>query len=230
MRGNGETEFRQITFDPFLQSGPQVSPDGKELVFFAFVEDNRDIMIMSADGGPARALAPHPSADIAPSWSPDGSQIAFVSSRSGNRDIWIVDVVGGEPKQVTTDAGSEFAPDFSPDGQWIYFTSNKEGDSKIWRVPAGGGEPERVTQRGYGFRFSSDGKMLYFVVQSNLASNLWAKFMADGREYPITDLAGRTGRLWWNIATDGEYLYFVWREQHGDIWVMDAASVQDATR
>ena len=93
--------------------------------------------------------------------------------------------------------GRSSPPTFSPDGQWIYFTSNKEGDSKIWRVPAGGGEPERVTQRGYGFRFSSDGKMLYFVVQSNLASNLWAKFMADGREYPITDLAGRTGRLWW---------------------------------
>jgi hypothetical protein len=45
--------------------------------------------------------------------------------------------------------------------------------------------------------------------------------MEDGREYPVTDLTGRRGSLYFSLDTDGEYLYFTWRHDLGDIWVMD---------
>jgi hypothetical protein len=46
--------------------------------------------------------------------------------------------------------------------------------------------------------------------------------MEDRREYPVTDLTGRRGILSLHaLATEGEYLYFTWGEELGDIWVMD---------
>ena len=38
----------------------------------------------------------------------------------------------------------------------------------------------------------------------------------------MADLSSRLGQMGRNaIATDGNYLYFVWQENLGDIWVMD---------
>ena len=49
--------------------------------------------------------------------------------------------------------------------------------------------------------------------------------MEEGREYPVTDLADRYGSLWlFDMATDGEYLFFIWKEDLGDIWVMDVVT------
>jgi hypothetical protein len=43
---------------------------------------------------------------------------------------------------------------------------------------------------------------------------------------PLTDLAGRRGTLGSQQlpATDGAFLYFTWRDDLGDIWVMDVAA------
>ncbi len=44
-------------------------------------------------------------------------------------------------------------------------------------------------------------------------------------ERPLTDLAGRRGRLGYETpSTDGQYLYFIWAEELGDIWVMDVVT------
>ena len=46
-----------------------------------------------------------------------------------------------------------------------------------------------------------------------------------GRERQLTDLTGRHGVLGGNgLTTDGAYLYFVWVDNLGDIWVMDVVS------
>ena len=52
--------------------------------------------------------------------------------------------------------------------------------------------------------------------------DLWALSLDDGTEVPLTDFAGRPGELGGlTLDTDGEYLYFTWQEDLGDIWVMD---------
>ena len=38
----------------------------------------------------------------------------------------------------------------------------------------------------------------------------------------MTDLSGKNGGMvTMALATDGEYLYFSWEENVGDLWVMD---------
>jgi hypothetical protein len=45
---------------------------------------------------------------------------------------------------------------------------------------------------------------------------------SDGaREQPVTRLLGRRGWLGQNIANDDRYVYFTWREDVADIWMMD---------
>ena len=47
--------------------------------------------------------------------------------------------------------------------------------------------------------------------------------MKDRRERAVTSLVGKRGTLGiMQPATDGTYLYFAWRDDLGDIWVMDA--------
>lgn len=49
---------------------------------------------------------------------------------------------------------------------------------------------------------------------------------ADGRspERPLVDLKGRRGSIGvYGTPTDGKYVYFVWTEDVGNLWVMDVA-------
>ncbi len=55
-----------------------------------------------------------------------------------------------------------------------------------------------------------------------MAGNVWALSLEDRSERQMTGLSGR--RVWLyedSLATDGQYLYFTWLEDVGDIWVMD---------
>ena len=41
-------------------------------------------------------------------------------------------------------------------------------------------------------------------------------------ERSLTDFGGRPGTLGtFGLATDGDYLYFTWQNDVGDLWVMD---------
>src|SRR5574341_2522222 len=71
-------------------SEPQVSPDGKWVVFTLRKTDlaaNRgrtDLFLVGTDGTGLRQLTTHPSGDSSPQWSSDGKSIYFLSTRSGS--------------------------------------------------------------------------------------------------------------------------------------------------
>ncbi|MFH1841990.1 MAG: S9 family peptidase [bacterium] len=87
-------------------SDPQVSPDGKQVVFSVRVTDleaNRgrtDIWLANVDGASTRRLTTDPAGDWNPRWTPDG-KLYFLSSRSGSAQVWTIDPAGGEAQQVT---------------------------------------------------------------------------------------------------------------------------------
>src|SRR6187455_77840 len=74
-------------------SDPQVSPDGKTVVFVSRVTDlaaNRglnDLWLVGTDGAGLRRLTSHSATDVNPRWSPDGTTIYFLSTRSGSSQI-----------------------------------------------------------------------------------------------------------------------------------------------
>jgi hypothetical protein len=62
---------------------------------------------------------------------------------------------------------------------------------------------------------------MYYNGAGERVNSLWAFALDDGREYRVADLTGRRGSRGAGLATDGSYLYFGWRDDLGDIWVMD---------
>ncbi|MDZ7292579.1 MAG: S9 family peptidase [candidate division KSB1 bacterium] len=88
-------------------SEPQVSPDGKWVVFTlrkTDLEANRgrtDLWLVGTDGAGLRQLTTHPASDYSPQWAPDGKSIYFLSTRSGSAQVWRIPVDGGEAEQKT---------------------------------------------------------------------------------------------------------------------------------
>jgi len=122
---------------------------------------------------------------------------------------------------LTTDPSMDFGSRWSPDGKWILFTSNRSGINQSWKIPAKGGSPELVTKTSasFGTMWSLDGKHIYYCK----ASNIWQISEDGDNEQSITDFKDKLGNFQFPSSTDGQYIYFVLREDSGDIWTMDVA-------
>jgi dipeptidyl aminopeptidase/acylaminoacyl peptidase len=129
-------------------SDPQVSPDGKWIVFVlreTDLEANKgrtDLWLVRTDGTGLRRLTSHPEGDSNPRWTPDGppkagmlkagaaGSVWFISTRSDSSQVWRIRVDGGEARQVTDlplDVGNLLV---SPNGKHIAFTMEVFPDCK----------------------------------------------------------------------------------------------------
>lgn len=125
---------RPMTIDDLFRfkrvSDPQISPDGKLVVYVVGTVDldgnksSSSLWLASTDNkGEARQLTNTTKKDRHPRWSPDGKHILFVSNRGGDNQLWIIDLDGGEARQLTTlstEAGNAI---WSRDGKHIAFVS-----------------------------------------------------------------------------------------------------------
>ncbi len=213
----------QLTADPAPDWAPDWSPDGDRLAFYSYRTGDRELWTMPAGGGPATQLTRSKGLDAGAEWSPDGRDIAFRSERTGNSEVWVIAADGSRERQITDHPASDGLSTWSPDGRWLAFGSSRSGGNGIWRVSSEGGEPELMTNSSSGGpRWSHDGAHLYFRGAFERAGNLWALSIKDRTERPITNLVGKRGTVGrMQPETDGKYLYFPWRDDLGDIWVMD---------
>ncbi len=127
--------------------GPQWSPDGRRIAFFATTgaAGTYVVHLMDGEGGrPSRLTRSEGELEALPAWSRDGRSLYLTSGRSGSLQIWKLPVDGGAPVQLTRGGGAEASE--SPDGRIIYYTKVPEIGPGLWSMPAGGGNEERVLQ------------------------------------------------------------------------------------
>ncbi len=117
-------------------SDPQVSPDGKWVVFVVRQTDleancgRNDLWLISMDGVglvsnermKLRRLTSDPKSDTNPRWGPDSRTIWFLSDRSGSSQVWRITLDGGEAEQVTREPLDVGNLMISPDGRSIAYT------------------------------------------------------------------------------------------------------------
>ncbi|PAD34788.1 S9 family peptidase [Terribacillus saccharophilus] len=108
-------------------SDPQLSPDGKWVVFVKRVINEKEkyqsnLFLLHVDSKETTQFTQGNFSDVQPRWSPDGRYIFFVSNRSGKQQIWKIAFSGGEASQVTTFKRGASQSVLSPDGTKLIVT------------------------------------------------------------------------------------------------------------
>jgi len=198
-------------------SAPQLSPDGKQILFVIDRADwkaNRrisHIFRINTDGTNQVQLTFGERGESGPLWSPDGKSVAFTARRDADtsNQIYLLNAEGGEARRLTSHPTAPGNLSWAPDGKSIYFVA---ADAKS----AEEREKDRVQDDVYSFD------------ENNFKQrHLWT-----------ADLEGKTKRITegdWNVSSyelgadgkriamhrgPGPLLEFMDR---GEVWVMDAS-------
>ena len=143
------TDQTRITFDPRVDQQPDISPNGRLIVFCSTrltdtnPEGDLEIFVMDADGSNARQLTFNGAGinDAWPRWSPNGKQIVFHSNVDGNFEIYKINADGSDLTRVTDYPGVEQFPEWSPNGKQLAIRR----DTDIYLIGVDGADPIRLT-------------------------------------------------------------------------------------
>ncbi len=183
-------------------SEPDISPDGKRIVFSSDRSGSWELWTCDSEGLNAVQLTSFGGPQGgSPRWSPDGRQIAFDSRPEGEAKIFVIGADGGSPRFVA----KGFIPTWSRDGRWIYFTS--DGDN-IWKVPTGGGKATQVTKHGgIDAQESTDRRFLYYIGPRQFGlggkeedGGIWRMPIEGGEEVRVLENAWT---VYWRVWQQG---------------------------
>ena len=140
--------IKQITSYKSISLFPDLSPDGKRVIYSSYKYSGPVLYMKELDTGINRIVSSRPGLNTSAEWSPDGIMIALTLSYNGNPDIYLIDLDGNIIKRVTRYWGIDTAPSFSPDGKKIAFVSNRSGSPQIYIHDLETGKEERLTFEG----------------------------------------------------------------------------------
>ncbi len=129
------TAPRQLTDDPAHDITPDISPDGKQVVFRSWRKED-GVWSIPAVGGEAKLIA---KGGYSPRFSPDGKWIAFSGSPlDENPHIFSVSAAGGVPKRLDFGIEDPACPVWSPDGTQVAFVARNAngGEYDLWTAKA----------------------------------------------------------------------------------------------
>ena len=218
------SNVRRIVDDPEYDVSPQLSPDGRKLVFVTGRMGNFDVFEMNADGTGQRNLTPdNDKGDGAPIWSPDGNNIAFARRIDGKHQIFIMDAAGTNLKRVTNNAADNELPSWSPDSSKLVFQSDRDGNWEIYVISVDG-ELDQLTDDAaddLSPDWSPDGNRIVLSSNRNGMQHIYV-MNADGSSLTqITNSPAEDTEPVW--APDGKRIAFASvRDGNKEIHVMNA--------
>lgn len=158
---------RQLTDNEANDCQPDVTPDGRTVVFWSDRSGSGELWSMALDPGTpaadgkaadqaARLLTDFGGNDTEarhryggegpPRVSPDGRRIAWPAIRGeSDFDIYVMSIDGGAVRRLTDHLSDDAYPSWSPDGRFLAFDSDRLGGNDLFVVPADGGAVVRVT-------------------------------------------------------------------------------------
>ncbi|MGC2830087.1 MAG: S9 family peptidase [Candidatus Acidiferrum sp.] len=127
-----EPSHKLAAMDEFqiqLATDPQISPDGKSIVYmrrFADPMSDRrysNLWIVNSDGSDHRPLTSGNHNDASPRWSPDGTRLAYLSDADGKQQIYARWMDSGQTARLTNLDESPESITWSPDGKMLSFSA-----------------------------------------------------------------------------------------------------------
>ncbi len=207
----GLNEAQQITAGAGYDYQPDVSHDGKWVVYTCYLKDAMELWVLDLSNGKTQQLTSGGAVNVEPRFSPDGKRIAFVStSYHGHFHIFVGDFGDGKLKNVQRLTGEtrsdlpryyysqfdhEISPVWAPDGKEILYVSNRGhiyGTGGFWRMKAEpGAEAHEIHYEETTWKarpdFSPDGKrIVYASYLGQQWHQLWLMPANGGDAFPIT--------------------------------------------
>ena len=193
------------------ERSPNLSPDGKQLLYNSKIGGNHDIYLLRVGGALAINLtADSTDDDVEAAFAPDGESIAFRSERDGG-GLFVMGATGESVRRVT-DFG--FNPAWSPDGSRLAFGTESVDDpygrmaiSALWTVDLQSGKETRLLNTdAVQPRWSPDGKRIAFWSNIGGQRDISTVAATGGDAVAVTLDAHTDWSPTW--SPDGRWLYF----------------------
>ena len=132
MKADG-SEVRAVTLGPGNAGFPSWSPDGTEIVYRYWTENERGEGLRIVDVATGRSRVLTTQYDTLPFWSPQGDVIMFTRYAPDDRfpydefDIYTIRADGTDLQRLTDAEGNDAHSLWSPDGDSILFSSSRFG-------------------------------------------------------------------------------------------------------
>ncbi len=230
-----------LTNNPGSDMNPQISPDGKFIVFYSDrvttpteENHNNEIYIMDLKTKEVKRLTDNNAGDYDPSYSPDGNTILFKSNRDdGYGDIFRMNTDGSDQINLTKERSEteEWDPTFTPDGEKIVFVSRltqKHDDDELFRMNVDGTEVIQLTKDSVPDWYPSINpktKNIVFTAKSTsiVADDLYETDETGTKRERLTTLVGNDDDA--SVSADGKTLVFI-NDYDGDydLYIMDRAT------
>ena len=170
MNSDDGADVVQLTSGSTLDIKPDVSPDGKSVIYESSNGKQRTLWKVPIDGGESFQLTNYESRS--PIFAPDGKTFACVlpsDTRLKTSSIAIVSASGGEPQKSfpVMPYRRDYYMRFTPDGDAVVFDIIENGVHNLWQQPIAGGSPRKLTnfQSGYIWNcaYTRDGKEMFLA-------------------------------------------------------------------
>ena len=203
--------LKQLTELPGAETSPDISPDGRQIVYSSRASGQADVYLLRVGGARAINLTEgSTSDDLQAAFSADGERIAFRSERDGG-GIFVMGSTGESVRRITS-AG--FDPAWSPDGKTIAYATEgvlnpyaRHTTSELWTAPVATGQAKKIfAGDAVQPAWSPDGRRIAFWSNIGGQRDLWTIPADGGTPVAITaDPATDWSPEW---SPDGRSLYF----------------------
>jgi Tol biopolymer transport system component len=222
----GDGSVRQVkTFGTKYPLMAAFSTDGR-FIAYDFPQENdsqnRDIYVVSSNGGQETPVVQHPANEYLLGWTPDGNGVLFASDRTGSWDAWLVRVSEGRPQgagqMVKKDIGKVWPLGFTRNGSFYYTLDANKTDLYLAAMDLATGKiltpPSPVSPRFVGSNvdaaWSPDGQSLaYFSFRGNAdlgdaTITLHIRSLQTGQERELSPKLHNLGGTRW--SPDGRFI------------------------
>ncbi len=152
---------------------PEISPDGKRIIFHYRSGNNAvKLWIMNRNGSDPHEFYSKSGNDVHDAtWSPDGTQILFAMGKNDSNKLYIMDFNGRDPRVVNDTIDTRGRSDWSVNNL-ISFDQGGPFAHDVYLMNMDGSNLHRISETGInaqGASLSPDGKWVAFTGYTNVA-------------------------------------------------------------